>query len=247
MTDLEMQGPRCRTALLAQYAPLVRQLGQQLIERRMAELDPSLELDDLIQVGWIGLLKAIGCYKELQGVPFERHATPRILGAMLDELRRRDYLPRGLRRMASRLEKTAQRLEQQLGRRPCETSIARSAGMPLEEYQRICREVHDSQAVRYEYSGRLARGESCLDKHCVDHADPLRALMSARQRQMLASAIAKIPGRERQILSHYYEGKITVREIGSIFGVSEARVCQLHRRALARVRAYCRQEPGGRA
>jgi RNA polymerase sigma factor for flagellar operon FliA len=108
----------------------------------------------------------------------------------------------------------------------------------------ICCELHDSQLVRYEDGGRLACGECCLDRHCADHADPLRVLISERQREMLANAIGKIPGRERQILSHYYESKITVREIGSIFGVSGTRVCQLHYQALERVRTYCRQEPG---
>jgi RNA polymerase sigma factor for flagellar operon FliA len=186
------QGKMTQADVLAQYAPLVRRLGLQLV----AKMPASVDLDDLIQAGMIGLMDAAGRYKEDQGAQFETYATQRIRGAMLDELRSNDWLPRSLRKTSREVEHAVHQVEQQLGRSASEAEIAQHLKMPLDEYQEMLQDLHGSQLIYYEDFDRAADDEPFLDRYRVDHADPLSALLDDHLRGALVDAIDRLPERE---------------------------------------------------
>jgi RNA polymerase sigma factor for flagellar operon FliA len=214
------QGKMTQADVLAQYAPLVRRLGLQLV----AKMPASVDLDDLIQAGMIGLMDAAGRYKEDQGAQFETYATQRIRGAMLDELRSNDWLPRSLRKTSREVEHAVHQVEQQLGRSASEAEIAQHLKMPLDEYQEMLQDLHGSQLIYYEDFDRAADDEPFLDRYRVDHADPLSALLDDHLRGALVDAIDRLPEREKLLMSLYYERGLNLREIGAVLEVSESRV-----------------------
>jgi RNA polymerase sigma factor for flagellar operon FliA len=232
------QGKVTQSEVLTQYAPLVRRLALQLV----AKLPASVDLDDLIQAGMIGLLDAAGRYKEDQGAQFETYASQRIRGAMLDELRSNDWLPRSLRKTSREVEQAVHEVEQQVGRAPSETEIAAHMEMPLGDYQGMLQDLHGSQLIYYEDFDRGGDDEPFLDRHCVDHSDPLSALLDDNLRSALIEAIERLPDREKLLMSLYYERGLNLREIGAVMEVSESRVCQLHSQAVTRLRARLREQ-----
>jgi RNA polymerase sigma factor FliA len=232
------QGKLSQADVLTRYAPLVRRLGLQLV----AKMPASVDLDDLIQAGMIGLLDAASRYKEDQGAQFETYASQRIRGAMLDELRANDWLPRSMRKTSREVESAVHKVEQHLGRSASETEIAEYLNMPLDEYQAMLQDLHGSQLIYYEDFDRSADDEPFLDRYCVDRSDPLSALMDGSLRSALVDAIDKLPDREKLLMSLYYERGLNLREIGAVMEVSESRVCQLHSQAVARLRAKLREQ-----
>ena len=231
------QGRVSQSDVLTQYAPLVRRLALQLV----AKLPASVDLDDLIQAGMIGLLDAANRYKEDQGAQFETYASQRIRGAMLDELRSNDWLPRSLRKTSRELEQALHEVEQQIGRAPTEAEVAKHLKMPLGDYQALLQDLHGSQLIYYEDFDRGGDDEPFLDRYCVDHADPLSSLLDENLRGALVDAIDRLPEREKLLMSLYYEQGLNLREIGAVMDVSESRVCQLHSQAVARLRARLRE------
>lgn len=225
--------------LLTQYAPLVRRLALQLI----AKLPASVDLDDLIQVGMMGLLDAANRYQDDQGAKFETYASQRIRGAMLDELRANDWASRGLRQSSRSVAKAVHAQEQKLGRAPTEGEIAQELQLPLEAYQHLLQEIHGCQLVYYEDFDRSDQENCFLDQHCrgerSDRSDsngPLEKLLESGLRQRLVEAIEAIPERERLLLSLYYEQELNLREIGAVMEVSQSRICQLHSQVISRLR-----------
>ncbi|MDB5765448.1 MAG: fliA [Collimonas fungivorans] len=231
------QGKIDKSDTLAQYAPLVRRLALQLI----AKLPASVELDDMIQAGMLGLLDAANRYQDDQGAQFETYASQRIRGAMLDELRANDWLSRGLRQSSRKVDAAVQALEQKLARPPSEREIAQSMQLSLEDYQHLLQEIHGSQLVYYEDCEGGSNENSFLDRQHDDNhrsgaSDPLQRLLDSGMRHMLVEAIALMPERERLLLSLYYEQEMNLREIGAVLEVSQSRVCQLHSQAISRLR-----------
>jgi len=232
------QGKLSQAEVLTKYAPLVRRLGLQLV----AKMPASVDLDDLIQAGMIGLLDAASRYKEDQGAQFETYASQRIRGAMLDELRANDWLPRSMRKTSREVESAVHKVEQHLGRSASEQEVAEHLNMPLDEYQTMLQDLHGSQLIYYEDFDRSADDEPFLDRYCVDKSDPLSALLDGSLRSALIEAIDKLPDREKLLMSLYYEKGLNLREIGAVMEVSESRVCQLHSQAVARLRAKLREQ-----
>ncbi len=219
------------------YAPLVRRIALHIV----AKLPSSVDLDDLIQAGMIGLLDAANRYKGELGAQFETYASQRIRGAILDQLRDNDWLPRSLRRSSRQVERAVHEVEQRVGRSPSESEIAAHMDVPLAEYQSMLQELHGSQLFYYEDFEREGGDESFLDRHCVDRSDPLATLMDGAFRGALVDAIDRLPEREKLLLSLYYEQGLNLREIGAVMEVSESRVCQLHSQAVSRLRAKLRE------
>ncbi len=217
---------------LKEYAPLVKRIAHHM----MLKLPGSVEVDDLIQAGMMGLLDAASRYDELRGAMFETYAAQRIRGAMLDELRGADWLPRSLRRDMRRIETAISRLQQKLGKAPSETEIAKELGVALPEYQQMLQEGRGAQLLYYEdFHGEgdedfFERFEFSSD------SNPLELLQDGRFREALVQAIERLPERERQMMGMHYEQDMNLREIGEVMGVSESRVCQLHSQAVARLR-----------
>lgn len=202
-----------------------------------AKLPPSVEVDDLIQAGMMGLLDAIGRYEDTHGAQFETYAVQRIRGAMLDELRSSDWLPRSIRQNMRKVEVAINALQQRLGRPPSETEIASELKISLAEYQEMLGDGGGHQLIYYEDFHDGEGNESFLDRYCVDESsDPLKALMSGAFRSAIIEAIEALPEREKLLLSLYYEQELNLKEIGAVMGVSESRVCQLHSQAMSRLR-----------
>lgn len=224
-------------ALLKQYSPLVRRLAHQMI----AKLPANVELDDLIQVGMIGLNDALGRFDAAQGVMFETFATQRIRGAMLDELRGGDWMSRGDRRHQRTIETAVRKLEQKLQRAPSESEIADEMGMILADYQELLGKVRGTQLFYLEdLSGD--DGDDFLDRHVADEgANPLDMLEDHRMREALVEAIGRLPEREQHVMSMYYEHDMNLKEIAVVLGVTESRICQLHSQSIARLRSKLRQ------
>lgn len=221
---------------LKEYAPLVKRIAHHM----MAKLPSSVEVNDIIQAGMMGLLDAAGRYDELRGAQFETYAAQRIRGAMLDELRSADWLPRSLRRDMRRIESTISKLQQKLGRPPSEGEIAKEMGIPLAEYQDMLGESRGAQLIYYE-DFHDEGDEDFFERHdFAEDADPLDLIQDARFRTALIKAIEDLPERERMMMGMHYEQDMNLREIGEVLGVSESRVCQLHSQAVARLRTYLR-------
>ncbi|MHB8947658.1 MAG: RNA polymerase sigma factor FliA [Rhodoferax sp.] len=227
-----------RNAMIRQYQPLVRRLAHHM----MAKLPANVEVDDLIQVGLIGLSEALSRYEAAQGVQFETFATQRIRGAMLDELRGNDWMSRGSRKSQKDIEQALRRLEHKLGRTPLESEIAADLGLSLVDYQSLLGKVRGTQLV---YLEDMARGsdedDSFLDRHVGDsEVDPMNMLRDQRLRQALVAAIKNLPEREQFIMSMYYEQDMNLKEIAAVLEVTESRICQLHSQSIARLRAKMR-------
>ena len=235
------KGQLDREALIRQHVPLVRRLAHHMI----AKLPPNIELDDLIQVGMIGLTEALSRYEAAQGVQFETFATQRIRGAMLDELREGDWMSRSSRKSQKDIEKAVQRVEQRLGRSPLESEIAAEMNMTLVDYQSLLGKVRGTQLVYLEDMTRNGETgeESFLERHDVadnDGVDPVELLRDQRLRSALVKAIESLPEREQHIMGMYYEHDMNLKEIAAVLGVTESRICQLHSQSIARLRAKMR-------
>jgi RNA polymerase sigma factor for flagellar operon FliA len=232
------KGQLDRNALIKQYQPLVRRLAHHM----MVKLPANVQVDDLIQVGLIGLSEALTRYEAAQGVQFETFATQRIRGAMLDELRENDWMSRGSRKSQKDIEQALRRLEHQLGRSPLESEIAVELGMTLADYQTLLGKVRGTQLVYLEDMSRSHEDDdSFLDRHVADSdADPVNMLRDHRLREALVAAIKNLPEREQFIMSMYYEQDMNLKEIAAVLDVTESRVCQLHSQSIARLRAKMR-------
>jgi RNA polymerase sigma factor for flagellar operon FliA len=223
-----------REQLVQRFAPLVKRIAYHLLAR----LPSSVQLEDLVQNGMIGLLDALDRYQEVFGAQFETYATQRVRGAMLDGLRENDWLPRQLRRELRRIEAAITQLEHEHGRVPSEGELAEALGMSLGEYQHTLQEARGHQIVYFEDFAGEDGDENFLERHLTDNAaDPAAILEDKDLRQGLVAAIARLPERERLMMGLYYEQDLNLREIGEVMGVTESRVCQLHSQAIARLRA----------
>jgi RNA polymerase sigma factor for flagellar operon FliA len=201
-----------------------------------------VEIDDLIQVGMMGLNDALTRFDAAQGVQFETFATQRIRGAMLDELRGSDWMSRGDRRHQRLIEAAVHKLEHKLGRAPSEAEIAAEMGMKLTEYQELLGKVRGTQLVYLEDMSGDEGDEDYLDRHMVDvEANPLGRLSDRKMREALVAAIEALPEREQYVMSMYYEHDMNLKEIAAVLGVTESRVCQLHSQSIARLRTRLRE------
>jgi RNA polymerase sigma factor for flagellar operon FliA len=232
-----VKGKADKNHLLTEHMPLVKRLAHQM----KAKLPPSVEVDDLIQAGMIGLLDAIQRYEENHGAQFETYAVLRIRGAMLDELRSNDWMPRSTRQNMRKVEQAMATLQQQLGRPPSESEVAKSLKLSLADYQEMLGDSGGHQLVYYEDFHDEDGNDSFLDRYAVDDDDPLRALMETDFRQAVIDAIDALPPREKLLMGLYYEEELNLKEIGAVMGVSESRVSQLHSQAVARLRTFLRE------
>jgi RNA polymerase sigma factor for flagellar operon FliA len=233
-----VKGKVNKDSLLTEHMPLVKRLAHHM----KAKLPPSVEVDDLVQAGMIGLLDAINRYEETHGAQFETYAVMRIRGAMLDELRSSDWMPRTMRQDMRKIENAMTVLQQKLGRPPSESEVAKSLKLSLSDYQEMLGEGGGHQLVYYEDFKNEDGSDNFLDRYAQDEdADPLRALMDTDFRQAVIDAIDALPPREKLLMGLYYEEELNLKEIGAVLGVSESRVSQLHTQAVARLRATLRE------
>ncbi|MFA7632034.1 MAG: RNA polymerase sigma factor FliA [Thiohalomonadaceae bacterium] len=217
--------------LVEQYAPLVKRIAYHLLGR----LPNTTHVDDLIQAGMMGLLEAARNYRSGQGASFETFAGFRIRGAMLDEVRRADWTPRSVHRKAREVGEVIRLIENQEGREATEQEIISALGIDSEEYHQILLDSSSHRLLSLD-EVTLGHDESILDR-LVDEGPGLEEnLQLAELHKQLAQAIDGLPERERLIMALYYDEELNLKEIGAVLGVSESRVCQIHGRALLRLR-----------
>lgn len=222
------------------YLPMVKKIAGLLIAR----LPASVDINDLVQVGVIGLMDAARQFDPLQGVQFETFASQRVRGAMLDELRREDWMPRQVRRNARQIEEAVSRLEQELGRAPQESEIATALEVSLADYQTMLGECKGLTLVHFgdfedDEGGALT--DAVANVRDKNAPSPLEALADEGFRSGLVEAIKALPERDQLVMSLYYEQELNLKEIGAVLGVSESRVSQLHSQAIVRLRARLKE------
>ncbi len=214
--------------LVEEYLPLVKKIGLHLI----AKLPPSVELDDLMQVGVIGLIQASSTYDASRGASFSTYAGIRIKGAMLDEVRRNDWMPRSVQQNMKRVGEAISTLEARHGRTVTDSEVAEELGLTLEEYREQSRELSYSRLTSLDDDPLGVESEE---------PDPLAQLEDGSLKQQLVSAIGSLPEREALMMSLYYGEELNLKEIGEVMGVSESRVSHIHGQALARLRQTAEQ------
>jgi RNA polymerase sigma factor for flagellar operon FliA len=197
-----------------------------------AKVPASVEVDDLVQAGMVGLVEASMRYEPASGVPFEGFAVQRIRGAITDELRTNDWLPRGRRREQRRIQEATTRLSHLLGRAPTQTELARELDIDLETLQDHISGSDQARPLNCEADDESDE-EAFLESRFADGApDPCESLIDRRFKKDLAAAVAKLPERERLVMGLYYEQELNLREIAAVIGVTESRVCQIHKQAV---------------
>lgn len=230
-------GTHERSGWIEEFAPLVKRIAHHM----MAKLPASVQVDDIIQAGMIGLLDAVNRYEEAQGAQFETYAAQRIRGAILDELRAADWLPRGIRKSMRKIENAMRAVGHKLGRAPGEQELADHLGIPLAEYQHMLQEARGYQLLYYE-DLTASDDDNFFDRHTDRaHPSPLEEMIDEDMRERLIESIEELPEREKLVMGLYYEQELNLREIGEVLGVTESRVCQLHSQAIARLRSRLRE------
>ncbi len=217
--------------LVTRYAPLVKRIAYHLAGR----MPPSVQVDDLMQAGMIGLLEAARNYDAKQGASFETYASIRIRGAMLDEIRKTDWTPRSVHRKLRMVAEAVREVENRTGRDARDADVAKSLDISIDEYHQILQDA--SSARVFSMEDVLEGSEDAGNPLLVQEPGPLDGLEREGFREALAEAIGNLPERERLVLSLYYDEELNLREIGEVLGVSESRVCQIHGQAMIRLRA----------
>ena len=215
--------------VVTQYASLVKRIAYHIMSR----LPPSVQVDDLIQAGMIGLLEAARNYDAGQGASFETYAGIRIRGAMLDEIRKGDWAPRSVHRKARQVADAVREIENATGRDAKDHEVAKVLGMSLDEYHKTLQDASGCRLLSFEEMGmsedavpsRFGKGDN----------GPFEGVQRDDFKRNLAEAISGLPDRERLVLTLYYEEDLNLREIGAVIGVSESRVSQIHSQALIRL------------
>jgi RNA polymerase sigma factor for flagellar operon FliA len=222
-------GVNSSSELIEIHAPLVKKIALHLLAR----LPASVQLDDLMQAGMIGLLEAAQRYSSTKGATFQTYAGIRIRGAMVDEIRKGDWVPRSVHRNARRVAQAIRAVEGRVGREAQDAEVAEELGMELMEYHAI---LSDASSGRLFSLDELNESGDLPIEETETSDNPLDGLASDSFRSNLAAAIEQLPEREKLVLSLYYQEELNLKEIGAVLGVSESRVSQIHTQAALRLR-----------
>jgi RNA polymerase sigma factor for flagellar operon FliA len=224
-----------RDRLLVEQLPQVKYIAKRIHDR----LPPHVLLEDLIHAGILGLIEAVQRFDPARHVELKTYAKHRIHGAILDSLRDLDWSPRPLRRKARRIEEAHQKLRARLGYSPSESQLAEELGMSLDKFQHLLGELRGLD-LRSLQSETREEGSDRAANHLAPAAtaeDPFSLCLRSEMRGLLSQAIGELPERERQLLALYYYEELTMKEVGAVLGIGEARVSQLHSTAIIRLRA----------
>ena len=222
--------------IVLEHTPLIRYI----VNRIAVRLPSHIDLDDLHNTGVIGLMDAIDKYNPDKNCKFKTYAEFRIKGAILDQLRSLDWVPRSIRQKSRRLEQAYADVEQRLGRSATEIEVADSLGIDMEEFHLLLNQVRGISMVNLDEL--RAGGDSDQPLHGdifedVKAENPFLSLKSRERRQAVAECIGILPEKERLVISLYYYEDLNMKEIGGILGITESRVCQIHTKAVLRLRA----------
>ncbi len=223
------------------------ELVHYIVSRLAVELPRSVDREDLVSTGLIGLIKAVDRFDPRRGVKFETYASCLIRGEIMESLRERDPASRSLRRKMREMSRAHTRLSAELGRAPLPEEMAQAMGMSLAAFQTFLQRVRSTDVVSLEESLETdpqveARAALAQEPAAAQSTDPVAALEHKQFLQMVSEGVERLPEREQIILALYYGHEMTLKEIGNIFGITESRVCQLHAQALRRLKACVEEE-----
>jgi RNA polymerase sigma factor for flagellar operon FliA len=230
---------RARERLVVAYSPLVKYVAG----RMSSGLPAHVEEADLISYGLIGLINAIERFDLAREIKFETYAIPRIRGAIIDELRSLDWVPRSVRARAREIERANAKLEAKLQRAPSDEEMSAELGISMEDFQESLIQISNSTIAALDelWSVSDSSGDqvSLLDTiHDPEAPDPEKLLDATELKDRVADAIARLPEREKLVIALYYYENLTLREIGEVLGVTESRISQLHTKAVLRLRSH---------
>jgi len=230
-----------REELITQYTPLIKYVASRIAMR----LPPNVALDDLVSAGVIGLIDAIEKYDPGRNTQFKTYAEFRIKGAILDELRSLDWVPRSVRKKFHRLEAAYAKLQKDNGRPAKDEEVAAELGVDLDEFHRLIDASRNILLLSLDGAGSFAANLSRDDVVEVvagaKTEDPAEALGLSELRDEVAKAIDSLPVKERYVVSLYYYEELTMKEIGEVMGYTESRISQMHTKAMFRLRAKLRE------
>ena len=230
--------PKDQERLLLEQLPQVRYIARRIHDR----LPAHIPYDDLVQAGILGLMEALHKYDPSKNVELKTYAKHRIQGAILDSLRNLDWSPRSLRKKARQLEQAHQRLRARFGRPATEPELAMELGLELKELQSLLGDLRglDLGSLQDEFTESGQERESLAAPTPGPDQEPFARCLEGELRGLLTRAVSELQPRERQVLSLYYFEELTMKEVGAVLGVGEARVSQIHSAALVRLRARMR-------
>lgn len=227
--NYEIDGYPSRDSLFEDNLALVKIIVHHISVR----LPPGQSIDDLLQVGMIGLLEASRSYDPTLGAAFKTFASIRIRGAVLDELRRQSWMPRSLQQKSRQLSQAIHAAENKLGRTASDREIAAEMDVSLEEYGIMLESVAGCTVFSLDDENTLNEPESTSNL-------PLNNMQSDSLKDQLAEIISHLPKQEKMVVALYYDNELNLREIGDVLDVSESRVCQIHSQAISRMRSRMR-------
>ena len=225
-----------REEVIKRYSPMIKYVANRIAMR----LPPHIEVDDLISVGVLGLMDAISKYDSSRGAKFKTYAEFRVRGAILDELRAMDWVPRSIRQKASNVDKVVQKLQAKLSRSPEDEEVAEEMGISLDQFHDTLNETKSIPVFSLEDLGiakESGEQQSLLD--CLAgkaDADPQTQIRLIELKEIIAKAIDALPEKERLMVSLYYYEELTMKEIGAVLEITESRVSQIHSKAVYRLR-----------
>jgi len=224
-----------RNELILTYTPLIKYIATRLAAR----LPAQVSLDDLISCGIIGLIDAINKFDVSKNVQFKTYAEFRVKGAMLDELRALDWVPRSIRRKTTDLEKAYADIEKQKGRPATDEEVAQNMGLSLDDFYKLLDETKSVSFMDIEFLRQKApeaNDPTLAETFAMDDNDPFTAINLAQIRELIAGAISDLPEKEKLTVSLYYQDELTMKEIGEVLGYTESRISQMHSKAMYRLR-----------
>jgi RNA polymerase sigma factor for flagellar operon FliA len=230
-----------RNRLVEEYLPLVHHV----LGRLTIHLPPTLDREDLFEVGVLGLMQAAQTFNPARGAAFKTHAYTNIRGAILDEIRKHDPIPRSRRDRVRLLGEVERRLSDKLGRSPTPEEMAHDAGLTIEQVEESLVNAHGAAILSLE-DQQSEGGEGLTLSNCLKVPrcdDPADLVVRAETKERLAAAILELPERERQVIVLYYAEGLRLKEIGAVLGITESRVCQLHSRAIYRLNGQLADSP----
>jgi len=233
-------------ALVEQYLPLVRTV----LGRLAMNLPEHVDHDDLNSAGLIGLLQALRNYDPASGSSFEAYARLRVRGAMLDELRRMDWVPRTVHEKARRIQDTIGELEQQLGRIPTDAEVARALALSPAAYSDLLAEIRPATFVCLDAVCNADSGDAgslCEVVADPDEDGPVEQVSRNELKDLVLKRLKELPDNQRKVLALYYGEDLHLREIAEVLGLTESRICQIHSQAILSIRAYMQRLEAGRA
>jgi RNA polymerase sigma factor for flagellar operon FliA len=232
--------PQVKEKIVLEHTPLIRYI----VNRIAVRLPSHIDLDDLHNTGVIGLMDAIDKYDPDKNCKFKTYAEFRIKGAILDQLRSLDWVPRSIRQKSRRLEQAYVELEQRLGRSASDAEVADSLGIGMDEFHFLINQVRGISMVNLDELRSSGDSEQPLHGDIFEDVkaeNPFTCLKSRELRQAVADCIGSLPEKERLVISLYYYEDLNMKEIGNVLGITESRVCQIHTKAVGRLRSKLRQ------